>query len=108
MIYPIFIKLIENRLWKEKNTKLIKTYDTKAIHQYLGKEIRSKRKAIGLTGEDLAKKLNVSQQQVSRYETAESKISFEKLLLISDVLDLNIQYLLKVIISDKFKIISDD
>ena len=47
-----------------------KTYDTKAIHQYLGKEIRSKRKAIGLTGEDLAKKLNVSQQQVSRYETA--------------------------------------
>ncbi|UEQ29444.1 helix-turn-helix domain-containing protein [Proteus mirabilis] len=47
-------------------------------------------------------------QQVSRYETAESKISFEKLLLISDVLDLNIQYLLKVIISDKFKIISDD
>lgn len=85
-----------------------KTYDTKAIHQYLGKEFRSKRKAIGLTGEDLAKKLNVSQQQVSRYETAESKISFEKLLLISDVLDLNIQYLLKVIISDKFKIISDD
>ncbi len=36
------------------------------------------------------------------------KISFEKLLLISDVLNLNIQYLLKVIISDKFKIISDD
>ncbi|HIH5870921.1 TPA: helix-turn-helix domain-containing protein, partial [Proteus mirabilis] len=71
-------------------------------------EIRSKRKAIGLTGEDLAKKLNVSQQQVSRYETAESKISFEKLLLIADILDLNIQYLLKVIISDKFKIISGD
>ncbi len=35
---------------------------------YIGTYLKHRRKAVGLTGAQLASRLNISQQQVSRYE----------------------------------------
>ncbi|MEX6035511.1 helix-turn-helix domain-containing protein [Providencia hangzhouensis] len=35
---------------------------------YCGSVLKKKRKELGISGQELAKRLNISQQQVSRYE----------------------------------------
>ena len=52
------------------------------------KEIR---KSSGLTQEKLAKKLGVTQQQYSRYETNTNKITLDMFLKILDACDLEIK-----------------
>lgn len=52
----------------------------KQIIETIGHQIRLIRKLHGLTGEKFAKKIGVSQQQMSRYELGHSKISADTLL----------------------------
>lgn len=40
----------------------------KNVNQIVGKEIRKRRKELGLSGAELAGLVGISQQQVSRYE----------------------------------------
>lgn len=47
------------------------------INQEIGQYLRGIRKEQNLTGGELAKKLNISQQQISRYETGKTKLTFE-------------------------------
>ncbi|MGG4608393.1 helix-turn-helix domain-containing protein [Providencia sp. Me31A] len=61
------------------------TFFSNGINKEIGQYLRRIRKEQNLTGEDLAKKLNISQQQVSRYETGKTKLTFEmmdKMLII--------------------------
>lgn len=53
------------------------TYFSNGINIEIGQYLRGIRKEQNLTGRELAKKLNVSQQQISRYETGRTKLTFE-------------------------------
>ncbi|EMS1063693.1 helix-turn-helix transcriptional regulator [Providencia stuartii] len=53
----------------------------------VGKEIFRLRKKRGLTGKQLAEKLNVSQQQISRYERGVCNINVDTLFVILHELD---------------------
>lgn len=52
----------------------------------IGNRIRSIRKSKGLTGSDLGKLLNLSQQHISRIENGSVKLNIEQLQRITDVL----------------------
>lgn len=53
------------------------TYFSNEINKEIGQYLRGIRKERNLTGEELAKRLNISQQQISRYETGKTKLTFE-------------------------------
>lgn len=61
----------------------------------LGEKIILLRKQNNLTQEELAEKLNVSRQSVSKWEMGTSIPDINKILLISEVFGVNIDYLLK-------------
>ena len=52
------------------------------------------RKRAGMTQNDLAEKLDVSRQAVSRWEMGTAKPDFENLVAISNIFDVSIDYLL--------------
>lgn len=60
----------------------------------LGEKLTQVRKAAGLTQADVAAKLNVSRQAVSRWESGQSKPSTEKLLALSDLYGTSLDQLL--------------
>ncbi len=57
------------------------------ISRHVGHFLRRIRKEKNMTGKELAKLINISQQQISRYETGTSAISLEQLNEILIVLD---------------------
>ncbi|ENG7538049.1 helix-turn-helix transcriptional regulator, partial [Providencia stuartii] len=54
-------------------------YDS--LSNNIGRMLKSYRRRTGLTGSELAKKINVSQQQISRYENGVNNITFDKLII---------------------------
>ncbi|MDR2227026.1 MAG: helix-turn-helix domain-containing protein [Providencia sp.] len=62
------------------------------IHSIIGIKIKNRRKELGLSGADLANKLNLSQQQISRYENGINKIPINHLVDIAEVLDCPIEW----------------
>ncbi|MEQ5091670.1 helix-turn-helix transcriptional regulator [Providencia rettgeri] len=67
------------------------------LTKIIGTELYNIRKFKGISGEILAKKLKVSQQQVSRYERGESSINCVNLFLILFYLETSPQKFLKSI-----------
>ncbi|MBG3131518.1 helix-turn-helix transcriptional regulator [Proteus mirabilis] len=57
--------------------------------EYIGWSLKEKRKRLGVTGEEIAKKLNISQQQVSRYERGVNTINISMLIRFFDVLEMD-------------------
>ncbi|MEX6037835.1 helix-turn-helix domain-containing protein [Providencia hangzhouensis] len=55
---------------------------------YCGSVLKKKRKELGISGLELAKRLNISQQQVSRYERGKNAITIQGLLDILQALEL--------------------
>lgn len=53
------------------------------------------RKSMGLSQEDIAERCNVSRQSVSKWETGQSYPETEKLLILCDLLDTDLDYLLR-------------
>lgn len=62
------------------------------IHSIIGIKIKNRRKELGLSGADLANKLRLSQQQISRYENGINKIPINHLIDIADVLKCPIEW----------------
>lgn len=60
----------------------------------IGDRIKKLRKERGLTGADLAMILNVSQQQVSRYERGINRIDIDTLFSISSSFKIDMHYFL--------------
>ncbi|HDS2912607.1 TPA: helix-turn-helix transcriptional regulator, partial [Morganella morganii subsp. morganii] len=48
----------------------------------LGKKIKEIRKSYKMSGNELARKLGMSQQQVSRYESGKSSMTIDTIILI--------------------------
>nr|WP_314266689.1 helix-turn-helix transcriptional regulator [uncultured Moellerella sp.] len=55
----------------------------------IGQMLKSYRRRTGLTGTELAKRINVSQQQISRYENGVNNITFDKLIILFNALGMN-------------------
>lgn len=66
----------------------------KTIDVGMGRKIKKARKSAGISGADLAKKLGVSQQQVSRYELGQTPMTISMVIMISHALNLSINELL--------------
>ncbi len=62
----------------------------------IGGRIRNIRKSKGISGAQLGKMLQLSQQQISRYERGINQISVDCLYKISMILDVNILLLLVI------------
>lgn len=60
----------------------------------LGQNIRTKRKALGWSQEELAEKVNVSKNTISNIERAETEVATNTLISLADVLDCSIDQLL--------------
>ena len=60
----------------------------------LGEKLTQARKAVGLTQADVAARLNVSRQAVSRWESGQSKPSTERLLALGELYGVSIDQLL--------------
>jgi len=61
----------------------------------IGNEIKTRRKELNLTQEELAKKLNVSRTAVSNWEQQRNYPDIELLVTISDKLDISLDKLLR-------------
>lgn len=57
------------------------------VNRIVGREIRKRRKHLGLSGIELANLVGVSQQQISRYERGECNINIENLHILAGALD---------------------
>ena len=73
----------------------------------LGEKIREQRKQAGLSQEQLAEKLNVSRQAITKWETDKGIPDVANLIAISDEFGLSLDELIKGDISVKKKIIAD-
>ncbi|MTC68318.1 helix-turn-helix domain-containing protein [Providencia stuartii] len=62
-------------------------YDS--LSNNIGRMLKSYRRRTGLTGSELAKKINVSQQQISRYENGVNNITFDKLIILFNALEMD-------------------
>ncbi|HHE6468306.1 TPA: helix-turn-helix domain-containing protein [Providencia rettgeri] len=62
------------------------------IHTIIGIKIKNRRKELGLSGANLADKLNLSQQQISRYENGINKIPINHLVDIAEALNCPIEW----------------
>lgn len=66
--------------------------DNKLIDRYVGERMRSRRKASGLTQQELAEAIGISHQQVQRYESGENPLSLTRALEIAALLNVKPDY----------------
>lgn len=57
------------------------------VNRIVGREIRKRRKHLGLSGIELANLVGVSQQQISRYERGVCNINIENLHVLANALE---------------------
>lgn len=60
----------------------------------LGQEILRRRKAMGMTQEELASRMGVSRQSVAKWETGQSSPDIDRLALLRDVLQTSLDELI--------------
>jgi transcriptional regulator with XRE-family HTH domain len=65
---------------------------TRHIDQHVGERIRARRAELGLTQEQLAQALQVSYQQVQKYETGANRISAGRIFEIARKLGVDVSY----------------
>ena len=58
----------------------------------IGRRIRERRMLLAISQEDLAKKINLSFQQLQKYETGENRISATRLFRLAQVLEVPITW----------------
>ena len=63
-----------------------------AIDMHVGKRVRLRRTLLGMSQEQLGAELNVTFQQVQKYERGANRISASRLRDISQILDVPISY----------------
>lgn len=61
----------------------------------LGAEIQRRRKQLGLTQEELAQRMDVSRQSVTKWETGQSAPDLDRLVQLGEVLSISLDELLK-------------
>lgn len=77
------------------------------IHYFIGIKIKTRRKELGLSGANLAQKLNISQQQISRYENGINKTTLNQLVITAIALKCPIDWFFQGCITDENRSIQD-
>ncbi len=95
VIKILYIVLRTSGTYIYKNLRLHCTYMGDEFYIKLGKNIKKRRKEIGLTQQELAERLELSLNFIGKIEVAFSKPSLETLLKIADCLDITISDLCK-------------
>lgn len=67
----------------------------KKVDVHVGERLRERRSFMGYTQESLAKQLNLSHQQVQKYETGANRISAGRLFELAQTLGVDIEYFFK-------------
>lgn len=62
------------------------------IDRYVGQQIRNRRLELGLSQQALAQHLNVTYQQIQKYECAQNRIAPGKLFALTEFYDVEIGY----------------
>lgn len=62
------------------------------VDQHVGRRIRGKRRALGLTEDDLATALGVGRDTIEAYERASVRVPYEHLIKLSKFLGVAISY----------------
>ena len=78
-----------------KNTK-------NSVSASVGRKIKDIRKSAGMSGEELAKKLGLTQQQISRYESGQSVMSIDTVVMIAHVLHVSVNELLSDYLTSEY------
>ena len=78
--------------------------ETKRIDQHVGERIRSRRAELGLTQEQLAEALNVSYQQIQKYETGANRISASRIFEMARKLEVDLSYFFEGLPSDRDRV----
>lgn len=68
------------------------------IDVHIGKRVRARRLVLGLSQDDLAAALGVTQQQVKNYERGTSKVSASRLYALSNILDVSLEWFFKELV----------
>ena len=69
-----------------------KTFSANDVDQHVGERIRQRRILLGYTQEQLADALNISYQQVQKYETGANRVSSGRLFHIAQRLEVSVGY----------------
>jgi len=64
------------------------------IKREVGNRMKDSRNAMGLTQEQVAKKLSMTQQQYSRFENGKFELNYSRLIEICELYDVSADYLL--------------
>lgn len=86
---------------------LPKTKHREDLHMSLGEKLKTLRQQAALSQEQLAERLNVSRQAVTKWETGKGIPDIANLIAISEEFDLSLDELIKDNIAVKNKIIAD-
>ena len=75
-----------------KLDKNFRVTNNNAVDMHVGKRVRLRRTLLGMSQEQLAASLNITFQQVQKYERGANRISASRLWDISQILDVEIRY----------------
>lgn len=73
-----------------------------SVSASVGRKIKDIRKSAGISGDDLAKKLGLTQQQISRYESGQSVMSIDTVVMIAHVLHVSVNELLSDYLASEY------
>jgi transcriptional regulator with XRE-family HTH domain len=62
------------------------------VDRHVGRRIRGKRRALGLTEEGLAKALGVDVDRIGAYERGTERVPSEHLVRISEIMEVSLSY----------------
>jgi transcriptional regulator with XRE-family HTH domain len=81
-----------NNLDEERTEKNFRITNNNAVDMHVGKRVRLRRTLLGLSQEQLGTELNITFQQVQKYERGANRISASRLWDICQTLDVPINY----------------
>jgi transcriptional regulator with XRE-family HTH domain len=62
------------------------------VDKHVGRRIRGKRRALGLTEDNLAAALGVDRDTIEAYERANARVPSEQLIKLGDILGVSVSY----------------
>jgi transcriptional regulator with XRE-family HTH domain len=96
------MKVISKVTNREKDLLIVSKSDPRrptAVDITIGQKIREQRLSKGLTQEELAKNLGVTQHQIQKNETGENRVAASRLVEISKILETPVTWFLEVFVS---------
>lgn len=74
----------------------MKNHDEESFNREIGRRIKNRRKTLGLSAPQFAQLLNISPQQLYKYENGQDRINAMRICEIARYLNVEVSYLLKI------------